>query len=50
MTESQELVPLVRAGQKIRAIVLYRQQTGAGFREAKNAVEAIERQLRESNT
>jgi len=33
----------LRAGKKIEAIKLYREQTGVGLREAKEAVEAIER-------
>jgi hypothetical protein len=33
---------LLRQGQKIEAIKLYRQQTGLGLKEAKDAVEAIE--------
>lgn len=38
-----EVLELVRAGQKIHAIKRYREVTGAGLREAKEAVEAIER-------
>ncbi|MBU1055520.1 MAG: ribosomal protein L7/L12 [Proteobacteria bacterium] len=33
----------LQTGNKIKAIKLYREQTGAGLKEAKNAVEAIER-------
>ncbi len=39
----EQIRQLVRAGNKIGAIKLYREQTGAGLREAKDAVEAIER-------
>ena len=38
-----ELVSLLDRGQKIEAIKLYRERTGAGLKEAKDAVEAIER-------
>lgn len=38
-----EVLELVRTGQKIHAIKRYREVTGAGLREAKEAVEAIER-------
>lgn len=37
---------LVAAGKKIEAIKLYRRQYSVGLKEAKDAVEAIERQLR----
>jgi ribosomal protein L7/L12 len=40
---SGQLESLVYAGQKIEAIRLYREQTGCGLREAKDAVEAFER-------
>jgi hypothetical protein len=36
------------AGQKIAAIKMYREATGAGLTEAKEAVELIERTLRET--
>ncbi len=36
---------LLKTGRKIEAIKVYRQQTGAGLREAKEAVDAIEREL-----
>jgi len=35
----------LRAGQKIAAIKLYREQNAVGLREAKEAVEAIQRTL-----
>lgn len=38
-----QLESLVYAGQKIEAIRLYREQTGCGLREAKDAIEAFER-------
>ena len=37
----EEIVSLVREGQKIAAIKLYREQTGTGLAEAKNAVESL---------
>jgi len=37
-----ELVSLLERGQKIGAIKLYRERTGAGLKEAKDAVEAIQ--------
>src|SRR5262245_11232038 len=36
-----ELLALLKAGQKIEAIKLYRDQTGAGLKEAKDAVEDL---------
>ena len=36
-----EVVALVRDGKKIQAIKVYREITGAGLKEAKDAVEAI---------
>ena len=36
------------AGQKIQAIKLYREQTGVGLKEAKDAVEKLEAELRTS--
>jgi ribosomal protein L7/L12 len=41
-----EIQDLLRRGNKIEAIKLYREQTGLGLKEAKDAVEAIERGLR----
>jgi hypothetical protein len=41
--DPEQIRQLVRTGNKIGAIKLYREQTGAGLREAKDAVEAIER-------
>jgi len=41
-TRIKEVVELVRAGNKIGAIKLYREITGMGLKESKDAVEAIE--------
>ena len=38
-----EILELMRAGQKIRAIKVYRDKTGSGLADAKNAVEAMAR-------
>jgi len=38
-------VALLRAGRKLEAIKLLRQRTGVGLKEAKEAVDALERQL-----
>jgi ribosomal protein L7/L12 len=38
-----DIVDLLRAGQKIRAIKLYRDRTGSALADAKNAVEAMAR-------
>ncbi len=40
-----ELVRLIRSGQKIEAIRVYRQGIKCGLKEAKDAVEALERTL-----
>ena len=40
-----ELVRLIRAGQKIEAIKVYRDATRCGLKEAKDAVEALEKTL-----
>jgi len=39
----ERLIALVQNGKKIEAIKLYRERTGAGLQESKDAVEAIER-------
>jgi ribosomal protein L7/L12 len=39
----RELISLLDQGQKIEAIKLYRERTGVGLKEAKDAVEAIQR-------
>ena len=41
-----ELKELVVDGRKIEAIKLYRDRTGAGLREAKDAIDALEREGR----
>ena len=40
------IVTLVQAGKKIQAIKAYRQATGVGLKDAKDAVENIERTVR----
>jgi hypothetical protein len=37
----KEILKLVDAGEKIKAIKLYREQTGAGLKEAKDYVESL---------
>jgi ribosomal protein L7/L12 len=39
--DDADILELLREGQKIRAIKLYRDKTGAGLANAKNAVEAL---------
>lgn len=41
--DRERILVLVRGGKKIHAIKLYREVTGAGLREAKEAVEYLER-------
>ena len=41
-----QLTALIQGGKKIQAIKLYREATGAGLKDAKDAVEAYERNLR----
>jgi ribosomal protein L7/L12 len=41
--DDADILDLLRAGQKIRAIKLYRDKTGAGLVDAKNAVETLAR-------
>ena len=40
-----DIVDLLRRGQKIEAIKIYRERTNCGLKEAKDAVEEIERRL-----
>jgi hypothetical protein len=40
-----EVISLLRQNQKIQAIKAYRQATGVGLKQAKAAVEALQRQL-----
>jgi large subunit ribosomal protein L7/L12 len=41
--DKAEILELLRAGQKIRAIKLYRERSGSGLADAKNAVESLAR-------
>jgi hypothetical protein len=43
----EEVVTLILEGKMINAIKLYREQTGIGLREAKEAVEQMERDLKQ---
>jgi ribosomal protein L7/L12 len=43
---SEEIQRLLMRGKKIEAIKVYRAQTGADLKEAKDAIDAIERQMR----
>jgi ribosomal protein L7/L12 len=43
---SAEIQSLIMQGKKIEAIKIYREQTGYGLKEAKDAVDAMERQMR----
>lgn len=38
---NQQVLELVKAGQKIQAIKVYREQTGVGLKEAKDLVESL---------
>jgi large subunit ribosomal protein L7/L12 len=40
-----EVVDAINAGNKIQAIKAYRERTGLGLKEAKDAVEALERTM-----
>ena len=42
---SGEVIDLLRQGRKIDAIKVYRAETGVGLKEAKDAVDAVEREL-----
>jgi len=39
---SPEILDMIRRGEKLEAIKLYRQETGAGLKEAKAFVESLE--------
>ncbi|MBN1584115.1 MAG: ribosomal protein L7/L12 [Anaerolineae bacterium] len=39
---SPEILDLVQRGQKIRAIKLYREETGVGLREAKDFIDSLD--------
>ncbi|HEX5323551.1 MAG TPA: ribosomal protein L7/L12 [Capsulimonadaceae bacterium] len=41
-----EIESEIRQGKKINAIKVYREQTGVGLKEAKDAVEAMERRIK----
>ncbi len=43
--ENKQIEDLLRRGNKIEAIRIYRERTGVGLKEAKDAVEEIERRL-----
>lgn len=43
---SPQIIDLIQRDKKIQAIKVYREQTGAGLAEAKQAVERLERELR----
>ena len=43
---NEDLVSLIRRGQKINAIKLLREQTGLGLKEAKEEVDRLEREIR----
>jgi ribosomal protein L7/L12 len=45
-TWEQDILELIRANQLIEAIKRYREQTGVGLKEAKDAVEALQRRHR----
>jgi ribosomal protein L7/L12 len=44
--DTSEVEQLLRRGNKIEAIKVYREKTGVGLKEAKDAVEEIERRIR----
>jgi ribosomal protein L7/L12 len=43
---SREITDAVRAGQKIHAIKLYRQESGAGLKDAKDFIEEYQRHIK----
>jgi ribosomal protein L7/L12 len=45
-TPSPEVLRYIRDGQLIQAIAAYRNETGVGLREAKEAVEEIQRRMK----
>lgn len=49
MEESKkaELADLILKGRKIEAVRLYRESTGMGLKDSKEAVEALEKEMRE---
>src|ERR1700759_4240214 len=42
-SDGDKLADLIKRGEKIGAVKLYRQQTGAGLKEAVDAIEAMQR-------
>lgn len=47
---AEELEELLRQGKKIEAIKRYREGTGAGLRDAKEAVDVLDRELRATSS
>lgn len=47
---SDTVISHLRAGRKIEAIKVYREETGTGLKEAKEAVEAIQERLHQGAT
>jgi ribosomal protein L7/L12 len=45
LASSPDIEMLLRQGKKIEAIKVYREQTGVGLKDAKDAVEEMERRL-----
>jgi ribosomal protein L7/L12 len=43
--QNSALIEEIKKGNKINAVKLYREQTGVGLKEAKDAVDALERTL-----
>ncbi len=43
LTDMTEIEQLLRRGQKIEAIKIYRQKTGVGLKEAKDVIDKMER-------
>ena len=43
---SEQIKTLIMRGKKIAAIKLYREQTGYGLKQAKDYIDALERQMR----
>jgi ribosomal protein L7/L12 len=46
LRRKEELLALPQAGRKVAPIMVYREDTGAGLKEAKDAIEALQRRLR----
>ena len=43
---SEQIKALIMRGKKIEAIKIYREQTGLGLKQAKDYIDALERQMR----